>query len=443
MDINSLPINTLVRLTTEKTSYEGTLMPSESNEIVIKLFSGYNIGLLKKNIIKIEQLSEAKKQKADHEKQSTKNKAQKTANKQEKTQLPHIMILHTGGTIASKVDYETGGVVAQFAPKELLALFPELGEVAHIDSELIGNMWSEDFRFAHFNIIAKKIYEHAKKGQEKFIVTSGTDMLHYLSAALSFMLKDVAVSVLIVGAQRSSDRGSSDAGMNLACAASFLAHQEFMGVYVCMHESSNDETCLILSGVNVRKMHSSRRDAFKPINNKPLARVNYANKKITLLEPFKALTGELPKKIFLLKEELKIGMIYAKPNMYPEEFTAYTTFDGLILMGTGLGQLPITKIDEHCAPHLAIKEAITMLAKKMPVAMSAQTIYGRINMNVYSPGRTLQEIGVIGNGSVMSPETAYIKLTYLISNYDKKSVRDAFMEDLVGELHENTSNKYQ
>ena len=123
-------------------------------------------------------------------------------------------------------------------------MFPELQEAAFIESELVGNMQSDDFRFAHFNIIANKVMEHAKNGVNKFIVTSGTDFLHYVSTALSFILKDVPVGVLVVGAQRSSDRGSSDAGMNLACATQFLATQDFKGVGVCMHASIEDDVFL-------------------------------------------------------------------------------------------------------------------------------------------------------------------------------------------------------
>ncbi|MBD3209701.1 Glu-tRNA(Gln) amidotransferase subunit GatD [Candidatus Woesearchaeota archaeon] len=431
MNIVSLPINAQIRISTKKASYEGLLLPKEGDEIVLKLKSGYNIGLLPKHITNAKVLEKPKK----------KEPAEKHAVHQNES-LPKVMILHTGGTIASKVDYETGGVVAQFSPDELIGLFPELQELAFIESELVGNMQSDDFRFAHFNIVAKKIFAQAKKGANKFIVTSGTDFLHYLATALSFILSDVPVGVLVVGAQRSSDRGSSDAGMNLACATQFLATQDFRGVGVCMHASIEDDACVILPGVNVRKMHSSRRDAFKPINKGPLAKVSYSGKQVTLLEDLaQANDNALPRSLSLLDEQLRIGMVWAKPQMFPEEFGCYDEFDGLVLVMSGLGHFPITAFDDHCKLHGVIHERIRHLAVKMPVVAAVQTIYGRVDMDVYSPGRALQEAGVIGNGSVMSPETAYIKLAWLLSNHEQ-DVKKSFLQDFVGEMNSDESNLY-
>ena len=431
MDVSSLPLNAQVRITTKNASYEGVLLPAEGDEVVLKLKSGYNVGLLRRNITGAEMLKEDVKQ-----------EAAKAPSLSQDESLPRVVVLHTGGTIASKVDYATGGVVAKFDPKELLGMFPEIGEVAFIESELVGNMQSEDFRFAHFNIVASKVLEHARKGANKFIVTSGTDFLHYLSTALSFILKDVPVGVVVVGAQRSSDRGSSDAGMNLACAASFLSTQDFMGVAVCMHASIEDDTCLILPGLNVRKMHSSRRDAFKPINRGPLAIVEYETRKVSLLEDLpQANDRSLPKELPLLDEDLKVGMVWTRPQFHPEELDVYDSFDGLVLVLSGLGHFPITAFDENCSVHERNRERLRHLATKIPIVAAVQTIYGRVDMDVYSPGRVLQDIGVVGNGSLMSPETAYIKLAWLLSNH-RDDAKELFGTDLVGELGGSDANLY-
>ncbi|MBN1274833.1 Glu-tRNA(Gln) amidotransferase subunit GatD [Candidatus Woesearchaeota archaeon] len=429
-DLGSIERYSTVRLITGKASYEGILLPQEGKEVVLKLSSGYNIGLFPKHVKDVEVLSPPEEQQSP---------APPVVD-QDPT-LPRLMILHTGGTIASRVDYGTGGVVAKFDPKELVAMFPELKSCAYVESELVGNMQSDDFRFAHFNLVASRVLEHARGGVKKFIVTSGTDFLHYLSTALSFILKDVPVGVLVVGAQRSSDRGSSDAGMNLACAAQFLTTNDFKGVGVCMHESIEDDDCLILAGVNVRKMHSSRRDAFRPINKGPLAKVSYADKKVTLLEDLSPAKGDIPESLPLLKEDLKIGLLYAHPQMFPEEFDPYKDFDGLVLVASGLGHFPITEFDDKCTGHLNIRARIKALAGTIPVAAAAQTIYGRVDMDVYSPGRALQEAGVLGNGSVMSPETTYVKLAWLLSNHPDR-VADLLLHDFVGEMNAHGANLY-
>ncbi len=399
---------------------EGILVKEDHKHITLKLSNGYNIGILKHKISRVEKISDVEHQKS--EKQHLK----------QDSSLPKILILHTGGTIASKVDYKTGAVVANFEPAELISMFPELKDLAHIDSRLISNMMSDDMRFLHYNIIAEEVMkEHTKyKG---IIITHGTDTLHYTSAALSFMLEHLNIPIVLVGSQRSSDRGSTDAAINLISAVSFIVNTSLAGVFICMHEDISDQSAIILNGLNARKMHSSRRDAFQAINKQPIARVNFFTKEIEYISeyPNTALNSEGHLKIHPFKD-LKIGFVISHPNMHHEELETFKDFDGLILEGTGLGHMPIGMIDEHTKEHEKIKHAIAELCKKMPVVMTTQTISGIVNMNVYSPGRELQEIGVTGNQSTLSPETAFIKLAWLISQ--KLDPKEYFMQNLRGEF---------
>lgn len=431
MDTESLESLTRVRCTVGEVVFEGLLLPKEGKTVVLKLDSGYNVGFFPKHVSKVQVLAGP-----------VSKKVQAAPKVKQGKGLPAVKILHTGGTIASRVDYATGGVNADFSPEALLELFPELCELACIQSEFLGNMWSDDFRFAHFNKVAKSIHAAAKTGTKRFVVSCGTDFLHYLSAALCFILKDVPVGVLVVGAQRSSDRGSTDAGVNLVCAVQFLSTVDFQGVATCMHGSVQDDSCLVIPGTQVRKMHSSRRDAFRPVNASPLATVDYASRKTHLLGPLRTVEGSVPVKLPLFKEGLKVGLLYSRPQLFAEELEAYAKFDGLILAGSGLGHFPVTDVDSQCKEHKLIFKALEGLAKRMPVVMSTQAIYGRVHMDVYSPARLLQQLGVVGHLSLMTPETSYVKLAWLLSNYSKGEVGRLFMEDVVGELRGDESNLY-
>lgn len=421
MDIDKIEAFSRVRITTKEEVFEGILLPKEGKTHVLKLDSGYNLGILSTSIADVELIGEKKE---PHVNLAT--------DIQHHADLPKVRILHTGGTIASKVDYETGGVVGKFTPEELLALFPELQELANVDAQFLGNMSSDDFRFAHFNKIAQAVHKSAQEGINRIIVTSGTDFIHYLSAALSFLLKDVPVGVLVVGSQRSSDRGSSDAFINLTCATQFLVESNFSGVGICMHEGSSDSSCLILSGLNAKKMHSSARGTFKPVNTLPLARVHYPELTMDLFQTINLCEGEVPSSIPTLNEQLKIGICSSKPNMFAQELEVYKNYDGLILAGSGLGHFPVSEIDEDTHEHLAIAKTLKELTAKIPVAMTVQTVYGRVNMNVYSPARLLKSYGILGHQSSMSTETAYIKLAYLLSTQPDK-VRELFDKDIMGE----------
>jgi len=402
-----------IKITVNDEHLEGILVNEDEKHIVLKLSSGYNIGIRKDRISKTEEIHSHK--------ELAKEQVSESVHKEivQGHGLPKVLILHTGGTIASKVDYNTGGVIARFSPEELLSMFPEIKDIARIESRLFRNMWSDDMRLSHYNLIAKEIEKEleAHKDLKGIIVTQGTDTLHYTSAALSFIFEHLPVPVVVVGAQRSSDRGSSDAAMNLISAVAFIANTSLKGVFICMHESMSDDSCNILNGVNARKMHSSRRDAFKPINGSAIARVNYDTKTIDYLNdyPESALNSAGKLRLNLFDENLKIGILVSHPQMYASEFECYQGFDGLILEGTGLGHFPISEIDEYTKEHTKIRHAIEGLCKSMPVVMSLQTINGSVNMNVYSPGREMIGMGVLGNYSNLTPETSFIKLAWLLS----------------------------
>jgi len=389
-------------LTNDDEAIKGLYINEEKKDgndfVIVKIKSGYNIGINKKRI---------KDVKVTAKEQGSEKK--ETAIKQNKN-LPKITILHTGGTIASKVDYKTGGVSSKFTPEELLRMFPEIKEIAAIKSKMISNIFSEDMRFEDYNKIAKEIEKEANEC-DGIIVTHGTDTMHYTSAALSFMLQNLNIPVILVGAQRSSDRGSTDAAINLISAILFEANTDFADVAICMHETIDDENCVILPAQKSRKMHSSRRDAFKAINAEPIARVNYKTRRIDLLKKFKK-KSDSKIRVIQFNPKLKIGIVKAHPNIFAEEILFYKDFDGLIIEGTGLGHISINEEKEG----KRIFEAIKTVAKKIPVVMSTQTIYGNVNMNVYSTGRKLIEAGVLGNMNDLTPESTFIKLAWVLSN---------------------------
>ena len=406
---------------------EGVFLQQKDNFYFIKLSNGYNMGIKKRNIKDIKITSKPK------------TTPKPTKQLKQSSKLPKISILHTGGTIASKVDYKTGGVVAKFKPQEILAMFPELKKIAKINSKLIANIMSENMNFAHYNILAKEIQKEIKAGAKGIIITHGTDTLHYTSAALAFILQNINIPVILVGAQRSSDRGSSDAAINLISAAIFIANTKSAGVMVCMHENQNDFNCLIMNPLKTRKMHTSRRDAFRPINTNPLARVNYKTKKIEIITKNQNPTKSQKFLLKLFKENIKVGILKTYPGIRASEFLNYKNYDALILEGTGLGHIPLVKFDKNTVENEKIYQTLKKLTKPI-IAITSQCIYGRININVYGPGRMIQELGVIGNQCDMTPETAYIKLAWLLSNYKKEEVKELYLKNIIGEISTRTEN---
>src|SRR3989338_1022513 len=414
-----------VLLTTKEKQYVGVLMPSPNAEnVVLKLKTGYNMVLKKKSITAV------KKEKA-------------TVIVQEKTKLPSVQhkkelktiaILHTGGTIASEIDYATGGVVGRFTPEEIIAKYPQLTETANVRSRLLRNMSSADMRFPHYNILAKEIQKEIKEGVDGIIITHGTDTIAYTSAALAFALEHLPIPVILVGSQRSSDRGSSDAALNLLSAFRFISQSDFGEVGLCMHETSSDESCVLLPATKTRKFHTSRRDAFKTVNARPFARITKEGKITWINQQYHKVDKARKLVVKPFKEDLKVGLLKTHTHMYAKQFEVYSTFKGLVLEGTGMGHLPINTLDKETKEHEKIFKVIQQLAKKIPVVITSQTLFGRINLNVYSPGRVLKEAGVLGDYLDILPETALIKLAWLLSNYPKTQVAALMHENLRGEI---------
>ncbi|MFO7793713.1 MAG: Glu-tRNA(Gln) amidotransferase subunit GatD [Candidatus Nanohaloarchaea archaeon] len=401
---------------------EGRLMPKpetgDKDIINLKLDSGYNIGLEPENIELVEkqEASENRSEEINHEEDR-----------------PDILVLHTGGTIASRVSYEEGGVKPAFDPEDLVEMYPKLASEVNIHSEVVAQMLSEDMEPEHWVEIAEMIDE-VKDDYDGIIVGHGTDTMQYTGAALSLMLKGIDTGVLLVGAQRSSDRPSSDASMNMYCAAKFLTDTEFTGFGVCMHAGSSDTECSILPSNKVRKMHTSRRDAFEPINSEEIAKVNYDTGEIEY--------SEIEEKEYEKNIDVNsnIAVVKSRPGMKPEEleFVLENDYDGLVVEGTGLGHLPVNSFDDKTQHHEEILEKLGLIAEEIPVVMASQCLNGRVDMNVYDAGVKIQDSGVV-SAEDMHPELAYVKLAWSIGNSDSRDgALELFQKDINGEISQRS-----
>jgi len=411
-------------------SIEGILIPRsefiESDVIVVKMSNGYNIGIKFKEGMKIGLIEKRER------------KASKEIIKEEfDTKKPTVSILACGGTIASRVEYRTGAVFPSFSPEELIEAFPEIKEVANIKTKKIFDLFSEDMQPEHWRIIAQEVAKEIESGVDGVVLMHGTDTMHYTSAALSFMLQDLPVPVVLVGAQRSSDRGSSDNRTNLVSAILFASKGDIAEVVVCMHENLNDDYCAIHRGTKVRKMHTSRRDAFKSINISPLARVNYHERKIEYL------TSNFRKRDKNRRLKLdtninpNVGIFYFHPGSKPEFLREMARFyEGIVITATGLGHVGVNPGDDKLAKSFlpVIKE---LIEKNIPIVFAPQTIFGRLNMNVYSTGRILEKAGVIGNLCDWTIETALVKLMFVLGHTkDLNEIRKMMLTNMVGEISE-------
>ena len=413
-----LSLGDLIRVETPEASFEGYLMPryelADSLHIVIKLKNGYNIGISVEKIRSIAKITEGEKPKYTPPPTPKLN-----------TNLPKVLILGTGGTIASRIDYRTGAVHPALTAEDLYASVPEISEVAQVDAEILFSIFSENMRVEHWCKIAEHIYSSLQKGYRGVVVTHGTDTMGYTAAALSFALRGVPVPVVLVGAQRSSDRPSSDAATNLLAATLVASQAHFSGVYVAMHAGLSDDVIAIHRGASVRKNHTSRRDAFQSINRRPAAYVKdgVIQQIDPNLPPRRASSDDFKP---AAKFEERVALIKFYPSFDPTiiDYLVDKGFRGLVLEGTGLGH-----VGRYC--HESIKKAVD---RGILVGMSSQCIWGRVRMTVYDTGRDLLNIGVLPLDTLF-PEVALVKMMWVLGNTNTlEEAKKLMLTDLVGEF---------
>lgn len=402
---------------------EGIVLPRgeiglDDKHLLIKLKNGYNMGIHVDNIKSIKKLGISVKVEPKPPEVPVITKEG----------LPKVAILTTGGTIASRVDYHSGAVYPTYDARDLYNIVPELGELAELDAKLLFSVFSENITVKHWIAMANEIKEYIKRGFDGIVITHGTDTMGYTAAALSFALRNLPVTIALVGAQRSSDRPSSDAALNLKSAVLVAGQAPFAYVTVVMHAASEDKYCYVHLGTKVRKNHTSRRDAFQSVNVSPIARTN--SKSIEVLWRDFIPRDKSRELEVVAKFDEKVALIKTYPGFNPEiiDYLIDKGYHGIVLEGTGLGHAPTIIYDSL---RRAKKENI-------PVVMTSQCIWGRINMNVYRTGRELQALGVIP-GEDMLPETAYVKLMWVLGQTrDYDEVRKLMLMNIAGEITDQT-----
>ncbi len=402
---------------TTRGEFKGTVLPRSENDddrhIVIKIVTGYNIGI---DISTVKGMKETGYKKAVYkipEKEFPTTKG-----------LPNVKLIGTGGTIASRLDYRTGAVIPAFSPGELYGAVPELADICNLTTEKIFAVFSENMGPEQYKKLAITIGKEIEHGIDGIVIGHGTDTLHHTGAALTFMVQNSPVPIILVGSQRSSDRPSSDAALNLMHATTAAGHGDIAEVMVCMFGPTSDEYGFLHRGTRVRKMHSSYRSTFRTIGDIPVATVTRAG--VTpLKKEYNHRRKDRNVKILPFFEE-KVSIVYYYPNMQPDIIDSLVDngYRGIVIAGTGLGHV-----------NKPLYPAIERAAKKgVQIYMTVQTLWGYVHMFVYDTGRDLMAKGIIPAENML-PEVAYIKLGWALGQTDDPAkVRELMLTSINDEI---------
>ncbi|MDA0999876.1 MAG: Glu-tRNA(Gln) amidotransferase subunit GatD [bacterium] len=402
---------------TTRGKFHGIILPraeqADEHHIVLKLLTGYNVGVAAENILQMKEVGYREANYQIPEKEFPKDPAK-----------PNVTLLGTGGTIASRLDYRTGAVIPAFAPGELYGAVPELADICNLDTIKLYGIFSENIGPEHWIGTALAIEKELEKGVDGIVIGHGTDTMHYTAAALTFMVQDPPVPIVMVGSQRSSDRPSSDAALNLIHATQAAATGQIAEVMVCMFGPTSDAYALLHRGVRVRKMHSSYRSAFRTLSDVPLAKIQ-GETLTPIKEDWRPRDPARKPRIRACFEE-KVGILYYYPNMQPDVLEGFIEngYKGIVIAGTGLGH-----VNKPLYP--ALEKARDA---GIPMFMTVQTLWGFAQMYVYDTGRDIQERGVIPLANML-PEVAYVKLGWALGQTgDPAEVKRIMLERVSDEI---------
>src|SRR6056297_811436 len=392
----SIRVWSAVDIKTTRGKFEGKILPRSENDddkhLVLKIPTGYNIGV---DVDTINDMVEKGYEKANYQ-----------IPEQEfpySDHLPNVKLFGTGGTIASRLDYRTGAVIPAFSPGELYGAVPELADICNLTTEKLFAVFSENMGPEQYKALAIAIGKEIEKGIDGIIIGHGTDTLGHTAAALTFMVQNSPVPIVLVGSQRSSDRPSSDAALNLIHAAYTAAYADIAEVMVSMFGPTSDEYGFLHRGTRVRKMHSSYRSTFRTVGDVPLATVKWGEVK-PIKKDYNPRRKDKKATILPFFEE-KVTIVYYYPNMQPDiiDMLVDNGYKGIVIAGTGLGHV-----------NKPLYDAIERATKKgVHFYMTVQTLWGYTHMFVYDTGRDLMDKGVIPADNML-PEVAYIKLGWAL-----------------------------
>jgi glutamyl-tRNA(Gln) amidotransferase subunit D len=402
---------------TSRGHFTGTILPRAENDddrhIVLKIPTGYNVGIDVANLIGMKETGYKKANYKIPEKEFPMTEG-----------LPSVKLIGTGGTIASRLDYRTGAVIPAFSPGELYGAVPELAGICNLTTEKVFAVFSENMGPDQYKKLAVAIGKEIEGGIGGIVIGHGTDTLHHTAAALTYMVQDPPVPIVLVGSQRSSDRPSSDAALNLMHACYSAGHGDIAEVMVCMFGPTSDDYGLLHRGTRVRKMHSSYRSTFRTIGETPLAMVT--RKEVTPLKQEYNHRRKDGKARILPYFEERVAMVYYYPNMHPDMIDSLVAngYKGIVIAGTGLGH-----VNKPLYPALArAREA------GVAVYMTVQTLWGYVQMFVYETGREMMALGVVPAENML-PEVAYVKLGWALGqSSDLEEVKRIMLTPVNGDI---------
>ena len=291
--------------------------------------------------------------------------------------LPTIVVVATGGTIAMKVDPESGGPVPALSGEDLIAALPELKKLAQVKVVNFSNVPSDYMDPGRWVELSKEVMDVlGNPGVAGVVVTHGTDTLEETAYFLDLTLGSTK-PVVCIGAQRNASERDTDGPRNLLNAVRQILSPDSagQGVTVTMNH-------YIHAARRVRKAHTGNVETFQ---SGPFGAVGYVDhdRVVYFARPLRRQTLPLPSK----PPRVDLIGMYAGANGRYVRYAVDSGAEGIVIAAFGIGNVNEPMYE-------AIQYA---LRKGIPVVISTRVADGRV-LPIYGfkgGGATLKELGAV------------------------------------------------
>lgn len=339
-----------------------------------------------------------------------------------------ILLVYTGGTIGMKQD-PVSFDLRPFDFSQILEEMPELKKFGYrIDTFSFDPVIDSSDVDIEFWKKLTRLIENNYDSYDGFVILHGTDTMSFSASALSFMLGDIEKPVIFTGSQLPIGMLRTDGKENLISSIEIAASKDKNGhpmvPEVCIYFESQ-----LYRGNRTTKYTAENFRAFRSANYPVLAEAGIHIKFNTAFIRYPKTWGNPLRPVYNLDPSVLI--IKVIPGMKRELLDFLVSTPGIraiILETYGSGNAPSGKWFTDC-----IRKAID---RGLIVLNVTQCQAGRVDMDTYSTGKSLKNIGVTGGGDCTT-EAAVAKLFFLLGQFvDNEEIIDLLKKNLRGELTE-------